>query len=69
MDGKWKADSPGGLAWRWLSTMMQSKQLPMNSKRKVLMILTHDRLDCLRLCLEMLERAGAYACFDKVVLC
>ena len=48
--------------------MMHSKQLPMNSKRKVLMILTHDRLDCLQLCLEMLERAGAYACFDKVVL-
>lgn len=34
----------------------------------VLMILTHDRLDCLRLNLEMLEKAGAYACFDKVVL-
>lgn len=26
----------------------------MNAKRKVLMILTHDRLDCLRLCLDML---------------
>ncbi len=32
------------------------------------MILTHDRLDCLRLCLEMLEKARAFAQFDKVVL-
>lgn len=40
----------------------------MNSRRKILMILTHDRLDCLRLCLEMLERADAYARFDRVVL-
>lgn len=40
----------------------------MNPKRKVLMILTHDRLDCLQLCLDMLERAEAFARFDRVVL-
>ena len=40
----------------------------MNAKRKVLMILTHDRLDCLRLCLDMLERADAFSKFDRVVL-
>ena len=40
----------------------------MNFQRKILMILTHDRLDCLQLCLDMLERAGAYAAFDRVVL-
>jgi hypothetical protein len=40
----------------------------MKAKRKVLMILTHDRLDCLRLCLDMLERAGAFSKFDRVVL-
>ena len=40
----------------------------MKAKRKVLMILTHDRLDCLRLCLDMLERAEAFARFDRVVL-
>ncbi len=40
----------------------------MNPKRKVLMILTHDRLDCLRLCLDMLERASAFSKFDRVVL-
>ena len=32
------------------------------------MILTHDRLDCLRLCLDMLERADAFSKFDRVVL-
>ena len=32
------------------------------------MILTHDRLDCLRLCLDMLERDGAFQAFDRVVL-
>lgn len=32
------------------------------------MILTHDRLDCLRLCLEMLARADAFSRFDRVVL-
>ena len=37
-------------------------------QQKVLMILTHDRLDCLRLCLDMLERAEAFARFDRVVL-
>ncbi len=42
--------------------------MPMKSRRKVLMILTHDRLDCLRLCLEMLEKANAFAAFDHVVL-
>lgn len=40
----------------------------MTPKHKVLMILTHDRLDCLRLCLEMLEQSGAFSCFDRVVL-
>ncbi len=40
----------------------------MNSKHNVLMILTHDRLDCLRLCLDLLERAEAFARFDRVVL-
>ena len=40
----------------------------MHAKHKVLMILTHDRLDCLRLCLDMLERAEAFARFDRVVL-
>ena len=39
----------------------------MNSKQKILMILTHDRLDCLRLCLDMLERADAFSKFDRVV--
>jgi hypothetical protein len=38
------------------------------SRRRVLMILTHDRLDCLRLCLDMLERAEAFSRFDRVVL-
>ncbi|MGD9874747.1 MAG: hypothetical protein AB7T27_10855 [Kiritimatiellia bacterium] len=32
------------------------------------MILTHDRLDCLRLCMEMLERSDAFGVFDKVVM-
>lgn len=32
------------------------------------MILTHDRQDCLRLCLDMLERADAFVRFDRVVL-
>lgn len=32
------------------------------------MVLTHDRLDCLRLCLDMLDRADAFAAFDRVVL-
>jgi len=36
--------------------------------KKILMILTHDRLDCLRLNLEMLHAAGAFLLFDKVVL-
>jgi hypothetical protein len=40
----------------------------MNERRKVLMILTHDRQDCLRLCLDMLERDGAFGRFDRVVL-
>jgi len=40
----------------------------MSTKQKILMILTHDRLDCLRLCLEMLERADAFSQFDRVVL-
>lgn len=40
----------------------------MKAKRNVLMILTHDRLDCLRLCLDMLERADAFRRFDRVVL-
>ena len=40
----------------------------MKFRRKVLMILTHDRLDCLRLCLAMLEKANAFAAFDHVVL-
>lgn len=40
----------------------------MNAKRKVLMILTHDRQDCLRLCLDMLERSEAFSKFDRVVL-
>ena len=40
----------------------------MHAKHKVRMILTHDRLDCLRLCLDMLERAEAFARFDRVVL-
>ena len=39
----------------------------MTSRRKVLMILTHDRLDCLKLCLEMLERDDAFTRFDHVV--
>lgn len=38
------------------------------ARPRVLMILTHDRLDCLRLCLDMLERAEAFARFDRVVL-
>lgn len=46
----------------------QDRLNPMHAKHKVLMILTHDRLDCLRLCLDMLEKAGAYSCFDRVVL-
>ena len=36
--------------------------------QKILMILTHDRLDCLRLCLEMLHKAEALVKFDRVVL-
>jgi len=40
----------------------------MVDREKVLMVLTHDRLDCMRLCLEMLHRAEAYPCFDHVVL-
>lgn len=40
----------------------------MIAQPKILMILTHDRLDCLRLCLDMLERADAFARFDRVVL-
>lgn len=34
----------------------------------VLMILTHHRLDCLRIALEMLDQGGHFANFDKVVL-
>ncbi len=33
----------------------------------LLMILTHDRLDCLSICLEMLDKANAFASFGKVV--
>lgn len=40
----------------------------MPGKLKILMILTHDRQDCLRLCLDMLERDGAFSRFDRVVL-
>jgi len=40
----------------------------MSTKPKILMILTHDRQDCLEVCLEMLERAEAFARFDRVVL-
>ncbi len=40
----------------------------MKAMQTVLMILTHDRQDCLQLCLEMLERAEAFARFDRVVL-
>jgi hypothetical protein len=38
------------------------------ARRRILMILTHDRLDCLQLCLDMLERADAFSKFDRVVL-
>lgn len=34
---------------------------------KILMILTHNRLACLRLCLEHLDKADAFRAFDKVV--
>ena len=40
----------------------------MINRHKVLMVLTHDRLDCLRLCLDMLARAEAFRAFDRVVL-
>ena len=46
----------------------QNRLKSMKVKRNVLMILTHDRLDCLRLCLDMLERADAFRRFDRVVL-
>jgi len=36
--------------------------------KKVLMILTHDRLDCLRITLEMLALGDSLRAFDKVVL-
>ena len=39
----------------------------MKTKPSILMILTHDRLDCLRLCLDFLEKAEAFARFDRVV--
>ena len=39
----------------------------MKTQQKILMILTHDRLDCLRLCVELLEQAEAFARFDRVV--
>lgn len=39
----------------------------MNRAPRILMILTHDRLDCLRLCLDLLERDDAFARFDRVV--
>lgn len=39
----------------------------MKTKPAILMILTHDRLDCLRLCLDFLERADAFDRFDRVV--
>jgi len=42
--------------------------MSMSTKQKILMILTHNRLDCLRLCLEMMERADAFSSFDRVVL-
>jgi hypothetical protein len=35
---------------------------------KILMVLTHNRLDCLLLNLDMLDRAGALTQFDRVVL-
>ncbi len=38
------------------------------ARRRILMVLTHDRLDCLRLCLDMLEKAEAFSQFDRVVL-
>ena len=38
------------------------------ARRRILMVLTHDRLDCLRLCLDMLEKAEAFSRFDRVVL-
>ena len=39
----------------------------MNAK-KILMVLTHDRQDCLSLCLDMLDRDGALTRFDCVAL-
>ena len=38
------------------------------ARRRILMVLTHDRLDCLRLCLDRLEKAEAFSQFDRVVL-
>ena len=35
--------------------------------KKILMILTHNRLDCLKLCLDMLEHSGSMAFFDTIV--
>jgi hypothetical protein len=35
--------------------------------KRILMILTHNRLDCLRIALEMLDRGGHFSRFDKVV--
>lgn len=40
----------------------------MNAKRKVLMVLTHDRTDCLKINMEMLFKSGGIHCFDHVVL-
>jgi hypothetical protein len=36
--------------------------------RRILMILTSHRLDCLRLCMDMLSAADSYRQFDRVVL-
>lgn len=40
----------------------------MTTKQKILMILTHDRTDCLKICMEMLMGGGGIQCFDRVVL-
>ena len=40
----------------------------MMKRRKILMVLTHDRLDCLKLCLEMHARAESFGAFDRTVL-
>ena len=40
----------------------------MPKRKKILMVLTHDRLDCLKLCLERYARAGSFGAFDRTVL-